>query len=158
MYSLQLTALLQWTVRQAIDAETNATSVERLLAFVNIVPEKSITVPVENANIDTVESNSAIAGAVAITAVSSGSLAAAAAVGDLEMATTNVSQNTSNNAEENKYALVNADSHDNKTNAAVWPRSGEIRFRNLKLRYRPELSLILHGECDIIFVCDCVVW
>eukprot|EP01034_Spumella_vulgaris_P041976 gene41976-52031_t len=42
VYSLQLTALLQWTVRQAIDAETNATSVERLLAFVDIASEQSV--------------------------------------------------------------------------------------------------------------------
>lgn len=42
VYSLQLTALLQWTVRLTIDTETNMTSVERLLTFCRIVPEREI--------------------------------------------------------------------------------------------------------------------
>ncbi|KAL0177130.1 hypothetical protein M9458_026024, partial [Cirrhinus mrigala] len=31
-----------------------------------------------------------------------------------------------------------------------WPSAGNIRFENYKVRYRPELELILHGiTCDI---------
>ena len=40
VYSLQLTALMQWTVRISIETETNMTSVERLLAFCDIKPEQ----------------------------------------------------------------------------------------------------------------------
>jgi ATP-binding cassette, subfamily C (CFTR/MRP), member 1 len=43
VYSLQLTALMQWTVRSSIDLETNMTSVERLLSFADIQPESQIT-------------------------------------------------------------------------------------------------------------------
>ncbi|RYH22578.1 ATP-binding cassette domain-containing protein [archaeon] len=43
VYAVQLTALLQWTVRISIDTETNMTSVERLLYFNQIQPEQLIT-------------------------------------------------------------------------------------------------------------------
>lgn len=39
VYALQLTGLLQWTVRVTIETETNMTSVERLLTFADIQPE-----------------------------------------------------------------------------------------------------------------------
>ncbi|RYH30827.1 ATP-binding cassette domain-containing protein [archaeon] len=43
VYAVQLTALLQWTVRTSIDTETNMTSVERLLYFNQIPSEQVIT-------------------------------------------------------------------------------------------------------------------
>lgn len=31
-----------------------------------------------------------------------------------------------------------------------WPEEGRLRFENYKVRYRPELDLVLHGiTCDI---------
>ncbi len=41
VYALQLTGLLQWTVRMATETENNMTSVERLLAFSNIASEET---------------------------------------------------------------------------------------------------------------------
>eukprot|EP01038_Epipyxis_sp_PR26KG_P010939 gene10939-14688_t len=41
VYSLQLTSLLQWTVRISIETETLMTSVERLIAICNIPSEKT---------------------------------------------------------------------------------------------------------------------
>lgn len=50
VYAVQLTALLQWTVRISIDTETNMTSVERLLYFNQILPEQLITKSYSPAN------------------------------------------------------------------------------------------------------------
>lgn len=45
VYSLQLTGLLQWTVRVAIETENNMTAVERLLAFSKIPSEAANLTP-----------------------------------------------------------------------------------------------------------------
>jgi ABC-type multidrug transport system fused ATPase/permease subunit len=113
VYSLQLTALLQWTVRMTIDAETNATSVERLLAFVDITPEKSVTLG------DGVMTDKKDVPVLA--------------EGDVEMTGTVGT----------KYNPVATDATDEEMTA--WPKTGEICFDNLKIRYRPDLQLVLHG-------------
>jgi ABC-type multidrug transport system fused ATPase/permease subunit len=57
VYSLQLTGLLQWTVRTATETETNMTSVERLLAFSTVKPEET-----DISNEDWIQMNKAIRG------------------------------------------------------------------------------------------------
>lgn len=45
VYSIQLTGLLQWTVRMMVDTENSMTSVERLLAFINVPSEAASVLP-----------------------------------------------------------------------------------------------------------------
>ena len=83
VYSLQFTGLLQLTTRNSVDAENYLTSVERLMAFKNIVLEKPAIIPETQPPKD-------------------------------------------------------------------WPQHGAIELRNLQLRYRPDLPLVLKGvSCSI---------
>ena len=83
VYSLQFTGLLQLTTRNSVDAENYLTSVERLMAFKNIVLEKPAIIPETEP-------------------------------------------------------------------PAGWPQHGAIELRNLQLRYRPDLPLVLKGvSCSI---------
>jgi ATP-binding cassette, subfamily C (CFTR/MRP), member 1 len=108
VYALQLTGLLQWTVRVTIETETNMTAVERLLVFTTIPPEK------DNPHIDlkaTLQQN----------------------ISDSTMA----------------EAVVKAESVASSSteggSRSIWPNMGDIHIKNLQLRYRPGLGLVLKG-------------
>jgi ABC-type multidrug transport system fused ATPase/permease subunit len=140
VYSLQLTVLLQWTVRLTIDAETNATSVERLLAFVDITSEKSVAVAVVD--------ESVVTGEVTLAGQTKEE---DASLGDVELGVMAAQSRQ-------EYVSVSVTDGDEPVSqtvpapaaapaaAAVWPSKGDITFDNLKIRYRPDLSLVLHGE------------
>jgi ABC-type multidrug transport system fused ATPase/permease subunit len=123
VYSLQLAFLLQLTVRLTIDAETNATSVERLLAFVDIPSEREVIIADPSEKLMDRD--------------------VSVSIGDIELG-----ELTSTN-KQNHYAPVTAnvdiDSPTDVT-STVWPSKGGITFDNLKIRYRPDLNLVLHGE------------
>ena len=125
VYSLQLTALLQWTVRMTIDAENNSTSVERLLAFVNITPETSVILPTSNKD---------------------GSEYADPIEKDMEIEMIH---------KPSGYKAVQANEDEPETSQSAtlknWPSKGAVRFENLKLRYRPELDLVVHGKQRSMF-------
>jgi ATP-binding cassette subfamily C (CFTR/MRP) protein 1 len=119
VYSLQLTGLLQWTVRIATETETNMTSVERLLAFKSVQPEE--TWLTNEQWMTTIEE----------------------AIGVHP-------DNKQAEVDKDKgYELVGLNgkprNHDSTYSVGHWPTEGHIMFRNLRMRYRPELGLVLKG-------------
>ncbi len=126
VYSLQLAFLLQLTVRLTIDAETNATSVERLLAFVDIPSERSVIIADPSEKL--IDHNVSVS------------------IGDVELG------DVVEGGDEQKYTPVSTFPTDGEEEAltrhnaaSTWPNKGDITFDNLKIRYRPDLSLVLHG-------------
>lgn len=122
VYALQLTGLLQWTVRVTVETETNMTSVERLLAFSRIHREKNL-LPFEiETTRDTIYPGS-----------TSSATATSSPKGDIELG-------------DLKYSLIPTEkTGEEGVPPGEWPSSGEVVLSNLRLRYRPELPLVLHG-------------
>lgn len=60
------------------------------------------------------------------------------------------------------FLLLQADWVTDTRPPQMWPEAGRVHFENYKVRYRPELDLVLHGiTCDIdstekVRVCVCV--
>jgi len=89
IYALQITGLLQWTVRTFIETENNMTAVERLNHYHTQIPKEK-------------------------------------------------------KAEEHAIQNTN-DLSKAASSSAAWPCKGTIKIRNLKMRYRPSLPLVLNG-------------
>jgi ABC-type multidrug transport system fused ATPase/permease subunit len=123
VYSLQLTALLQWTVRISIETETNMTSVERLLTFRNIVAEDVITKSHDNSKPQYNEVNPSNTPAL------------------------------DDKIPSKEVQLEEVVIHEAKTEIRScpldklqsWPYKGQITLSNLYLRYRPDLPYVLNG-------------
>lgn len=116
VYSLQLTATLQWTVRISIETETNMTSVERLLVFKDIIPEEVICRSFDDhgdhINVDAKD-----------IAIEEGSASG------------------SKRHLEDPNALRSAPLDE----LVNWPQKGQITLKNVFLRYRPDLPFVLNG-------------
>jgi ABC-type multidrug transport system fused ATPase/permease subunit len=117
VYALQLTGLLQWTVRVTIDTETNMTSVERLLTFAEIKPEAS------NDKVDTYKHFRVFL------------------QGFDDPLKIQTSGEPSGGLLNHQQLLV----AEKITNTAKWPYFGCIQISNLSMRYREGLSLVLQN-------------
>jgi ABC-type multidrug transport system fused ATPase/permease subunit len=122
VYALQLTGLLQWTVRIATETETNMTSVERLLQFNSIQPEE---IWVSNEEwVETIRQDSS----------------------DILKERRGVERPIVEGVP--KYVILprnGSEEPDATIQLMHWPTHGNIDIINLRMRYRPELGLVLKG-------------
>ena len=177
VYSLQLTGLLQWTVRVTIETENNMTAVERLLVFADIVPEEGV-IEAEEAGMDEeapplsstsgqelhrIELEEGGGEEERIDAVggSTPSKLEATATASLYIsipAHESGDEEVEDKGEELSHHHQQLHRHPRQqyrqhalhpvasaASTRAWPSTGAIEFRNLQVRYRPGLPLVLKG-------------
>jgi ABC-type multidrug transport system fused ATPase/permease subunit len=127
VYALQLTGLLQWTVRVATETETNMTAVERLLAFTDIPPEGQQNRPAEAIN---------VAGPIT-------DCKDTAASDEKVKRDARFVQDRGNDLDVEK-GLASPPSPLNDVPSS-WPQKGRVVISNLWMRYRPGLDPVLRG-------------
>ena len=120
MYSLQLTGLMQWSIRAFIDTENGMTSVERLLEFSAIPAEAPYSLP----------SDAALG---------------TAATGVCKLAGSGPSEVTGTGPSYISVSTSTEVAGGCPGRSNPWPQRGEIVIKNLRLKYRPELECILKG-------------
>ena len=123
VYALQLTALLQWFVRTVAETENNMTSVERLLVFNSIPPEEKLPPAQQSAQ-----------------------QAQQQVQQPAQQPAQQQARQPAKQVEEAEHAAgVARAGVDALDTELEWPSKGAIEIRDLKLRYRPGLDLVVRG-------------
>lgn len=130
VYALQLTGLLQWTVRVTIETETNMTAVERLLVFNAITPEKNNPVIDIGKLHEQIKYDAKARDPKDCTSNSTSSI------------DKNANNHTNNTC--NSGAIVASSSG---LKDLVWPHLGCIRLKNLQLRCEIMCLLFCQSVC-----------
>ena len=132
MYALETVSLLSWTVRVAIETETNMTAVERLAHYARTPPEAAeFTGHLGSEGYGDGASGSGAGGAG--TSATTNSTATADAI-TAAKATAAITAITST-----------------ATSAKAWPSKGTVSFTDVTMRYRPGLELVLRGmSLDVV--------